>query len=580
MAAGKFSAKMDEISELQKKRAVNIIWSAAKDHSFTPDFKAYDREGLADLYWNCVIGAVRWHYEYPKIEKIFAAFQQYDDGDTYEGLLWLGLENAVYSRELADRPALERLRIKYAEDFVRTYSGKLLDDYRLYDYLALAHYMRVLGMQPKLSKYDVKLLDELEFSPEMGTDEIVQRAGEMFERWFQISTEERKQEAKKQRQFLFAKRRKGRAKGRYRKFGIGFADHPSNVYGGAETESHRENEEIRTKMSASELREFMTTKYGLPLFKENQLSEIEKQLCTGNHADCHLHFTKGEPVKGKIQSGFEALQKEKEAVQIEKNRHTYQANIAQNRTNITKLAGKIQNSVLLHLQPAPVKSNSGTINGGTVWRAVTLGDDKVFIKNEQGDMGDLSVDILLDASTSQRNRQEAVSGQGYTIAAALTRCGIPCRVMSFCSMTGYTILRIFRDYNEPRQNERIFEYVSNGCNRDGLAIKVAHHLMNQSSYEHKILIVLSDVKPNDVIRIRSGDNEPVPYERLPGITDTALEVRRARADGISVICVFTGEDEDLPSAKLVYGRDFARIQSLDKLADTVGNLIQNQIRNI
>ena len=104
--------------------------------------------------------------------------------------------------------------------------------------------------------------------------------------------------------------------------------------------------------------------------------------------------------------------------------------------------------------------------------------------------------------------------------------------------------------------------------------------MNQSSYEHKILIVLSDVKPNDVIRIRSGDNEPVPYERLPGITDTALEVRRARADGISVICVFTGEDEDLPSAKLVYGRDFARIQSLDKLADTVGNLIQNQIRNI
>ena len=45
-----------------------------------------------------------------------------------------------------------------------------------------------------------------------------------------------------------------------------------------------------------------------------------------------------------------------------------------------------------------------------------------------------------------------------------------------------------------------------------------------------------------------------------------------------MICVFTGVDEDLGSAKLVYGRDFARIQSLDKLADTVGTLIQNQIR--
>ena len=62
------------------------------------------------------------------------------------------------------------------------------------------------------------------------------------------------------------------------------------------------------------------------------------------------------------------------------------------------------------------------------------------------------------------------------------------------------------------------------------------------------------------------------------MTDTALEVRRARADGIAVVCVFTGNDEDLPGAKLVYGRDFARIQSLEKLADTVGMLIQNQIK--
>ena len=196
-------------------------------------------------------------------------------------------------------------------------------------------------------------------------------------------------------------------------------------------------------------------------------------------------------------------------------------------------------------------------------------------------MGDLSVDILLDASTSQLSRQEIVSSQGYMIAQSLTRCGIPCRVMSFCSMTGYTILRVFRDYNRPQDNSKIFEYVSNGCNRDGLAIAAAHKLMNQSPYEHKMLIVLSDVKPNDVIKVRqSAAAELLPYERQAGITNTAFEVRKTRADGISVVCVFTGEDEDLPSAKLVYGRDFARIQSLDKLADTVGMLIQNQIKNI
>ncbi len=567
-----------EVSELQAKRAVNIIWNAARDYSFSPDFKAYDAEGAADLYWNCIVGAVRRHYDYPKIEKLFSAFQQYEDSDTYEGLLWLGLENCVVQREAADRPALLDLRMKYARQFVESFSGKQWDDYHLYDCLALAHFLRILGQNPKLGKYDVKLLDELEFTPDMSTDDIVVRTGELFSRWFQISTEERKRE-KKQRAFSLRKNSRG-AKKRYRKFEIGFADHPSNVYGGVDTSGAKQQEEIRTKMSASELREFMTTKYGRPLFPAQQTMELERLLCSGNHSDCHLHFTKGEPVKGKIQNGFEALQKAKEAAQIQKNRQFFQSNLAKNRVSISKLASKIQNSVLLHLQPAPVKSNSGTVNGSLVWRAVTLDDERVFTRNEQSDMGDLCVDILLDASTSQRDRQETVSGQGYMIAEALTRCSIPCRVMSFCSMTGYTILHVFRDYMESGQNSRIFEYVSNGCNRDGLAIRAAHFLMNQSNYEHKILIILSDVKPNDIKKIRaSGDDEFIPYEHQAGVTDTAYEVRRTRADGISVICVFTGEDEDLPAAKLVYGRDFARIQSIDMLADTVGSLIQNQIRN-
>ena len=570
---------MNEVSELQRKRAVNIIWNSAKNYSFSPDFKAYDKDGNADLYWNCIIGAVRKHYEYPKIEEVFKGLTQYEDGDIYESLFWLGLENSIFQKEAESRPVLKNLRLEYAKAFVAEYNLPI-DDYKLYDCLALAHYKRVLGEEPKLNKYDKKLLDELEFSPDMSTDEIVERAKEMFKRWFQITAEEKKQE--KRKNFLAFRRRKQTGKTqRYRKFGIGFADHPAHMYGGAAADSLRQDEEIRTKMSAEELREFMSVKYGLPMYNKGQISEIERSLCNGNHADCHLHFTEGEPVKGKIENAFEALQKTKEAQQRANNRKVYKDNLAQNRTAVAKLAGKIQNSVLLHLQPSPIKANSGSLNGSSVWRAVHLNDDKVFIKDEQNDMGNLSVDILLDASTSQKTRQETVSGQGYTIAEALTRCGIPCRVMSFCSMTGYTIMRIFRDYNEPRKNDNIFDYVSNGCNRDGLAIRAAHYLMNKSPYDHKILIILSDVKPNDIKKIRgNGDEEFIPYEKAAGITDTAYEVRRARADGISVICVFTGEDEDVPSAKLVYGRDFARIQSLDKLADTVGMLIQNQIRNL
>lgn len=569
---------MNEVSDLQKRRAENIIWNAAKSHSFTPDFKAYDADARADLYWNTIIGAVRRHYDYPKIEEIFRSFQTEEDSDVYEGLLWLGLENAVFEKEREERPVLDSLR----RDYAARYLAQLFTTHDLpfYDALALAHYKRALGRDPELDPYTEKLLDELEFSREMSTDEIVVRAKDLFARWFQLRLKEKEAE-KKKRRIPFGIRKGKTVKGRYRKFGLGFADHPSNLYGGQRVGRQDGEEQRLTGMSAAELRAFMETKYGKSAFSERETAELERSVCTGNHAACHVLVTRGEKGNARIQNGFEALHREKEAKQIVENRRFYTDHIAERRTSIDRLTGKIQNSVLLHLQPSPVRSNSGALEGGRAWRAIHLNDERVFMREEQNDTGDLSVDILLDASTSQKYRQEIVSNQGYIIAESLNRCNIPCRVMSFCSMTGYTILRVFRNYTERNANGSIFEYVSNGCNRDGLGIRVAHHLMQKEQYDHKILIVLSDAKPNDVVRMKQKESgEYINYEERQGVRDTAFEVRSARADGISVICVFTGDDEDVPSAKQIYGRDFARIQSLDKLADTVGMLLQNQIKNM
>lgn len=569
---------MIEVNDLQRRRAENIIWNAARSHDFTPDFKAYDADARADLYWNTIIGAVRRHYDYPKIEELFRGFQAEEDSDVYEGLLWLGLENAVFEKEREERPVLESLRRDYAEHYLAQLFTT--HDLPFYDTMALAHYRRALGLENKLDPYTENLLDELEFSRDMSTEEIVERARDLFERWFQIRLKEKEAERKKRR-IPFGLRKGKTVKGRYRKFGLGFADHPSNIYGGQRVGPQGNEEQRLTSMSAQELRAFMEAKYGKSAFNSRETAELERSVCTGNHAACHVLITRGEKGSAKIQNGFEALKREREAKQIEANRLFYTKHLAQRRTSIERLSGKIQNSVLLHLQPSPVRANSGALEGGRAWRALHLNDERVFIREEQNDVGDLSVDILLDASTSQKNRQEIVSNQGFVIAESLDRCNIPCRVMSFCSMTGYTILRIFRDYRERSANDRIFEYVSNGCNRDGLGIRMAHHLMQKQSCDHKILIVLSDAKPNDVVRMRPKESDEfVNYEMQQGIRDTAFEVRSARADGIAVICVFTGDDEDVPSAKLIYGRDFARIQSLDKLADTVGMLLQNQIKNM
>jgi hypothetical protein len=186
---------MTEVTDTQKKRAVNIIWGAARDYSFTPDFKAYDADGNAELYWNCIIGAVRRQYEYSKLETVFRSFKDLEDSDLYESLLWLGLENCVFAKESPERPALAYLRRAYAEKVVAAYSPETSGD--LGEAMAWAHFSRVLGREPKLDKYSIKLLDELEFTPDMTTDEIVTRTGDLFSRWFQISTAERKKQKKR-----------------------------------------------------------------------------------------------------------------------------------------------------------------------------------------------------------------------------------------------------------------------------------------------------------------------------------------------------------------------------------------------
>ncbi len=569
-----------EISDFEKKRACNLIWNAAADYGFTPDFKFYSAEGTADVYWNSILGLAHKHYDYEPLKKLFRSLENEEEAGEYEALLWLGLENALVEKERESRPALPALQRTYAVRYLAKYGRDKTEDDRFFDFLATAHYRRILGLSQQISRYDLALLDELEFSPQLNTEELVAEAKRLLEKWFAIRAKERTGEHREWNLPFFRRteaRRRGKEK--LRRFGVGLAEHPHPDTGGSEMPE--DLMERRTTLTEEELREFMAEKYGKPILREDQISDLEKRLCTGNHKNCHLHLTKGEEAKAHIRNGFEALQKEREAAQIEHNKAVFRAHEAQNRIAISRLTEKIQNSVLLYLQPYTVRGNAGELEAGRVWRALELNDEDVFQRVENSNAGDVSVDILLDASTSQKGRLESISGQAYCIAEALTRCRIPCRVMSFCSMTGYTVVRIFRDYGESGKNGKIFEYVSNGCNRDGLAVRTVHRLMNDSACEHRLLIILSDVKPQDVVRIWNEEDESfISYEQDTGIRDTAFEVRRTRADGIAVICVFTGEDEDLPSAKTVYGRDFARIRSVDQLADTVGLLIQNQIKNI
>ena len=109
---------MQEVSDLQKKRAYNLIWNAAADYSFAPDFKFYTEDGTADIYWNSILGLARKHYDYEQLKKLFRSLETEEEAGEYESLLWLGLENALVAKERKARPALPELQRQYAQRYL------------------------------------------------------------------------------------------------------------------------------------------------------------------------------------------------------------------------------------------------------------------------------------------------------------------------------------------------------------------------------------------------------------------------------------------------------------------------------
>ncbi len=571
-----------DILESEKRRARNLIWNAAADYTFEPDFKAYDQDGRADLYWNSIIGAVRKNYGAETIDALFTALHGARQEQLFEQLLWLGLENAVYQREAPLRPALPSLRRSYARRVIALDAGA--DPADLLTALESAHFHRALGdPMPPLLPRDRDILDALEFPGDLDGPALAARALEFLHTYFHFVPGEEAAKAPPKRRFpLFGLR--GRAEAdlpSVRAFGHGFGEHTVAGMGGGENAEPVQRRLTDRNLAQTEeaLRRYMRDFFGAPLFDEREMAGLERELCVAEHKGCHLYYATGDDSGDHPLKGYVAAQRKAVLKQMERNRAAYDADIGRHRASIVRLTARIRNAMLAYLQPTVVRSASGTLDTGRVWRGVYLSDDKVFTKIQRSDPGELSVDILLDASSSQLDRQAVVAAQGYMIAESLTRCNIPVRVSSFCSLSGYTVITRYRDYDEKDRNERIFHYFTTGCNRDGLAIRALAKGLEDAPGEHKLVILLSDVKPNDVIQL-GQDGRYVDYAGDNGIQNTAMEIRALTYKGINVVCVFTGKDEDVPAAHTVYGRNFARIHSLDQFADTVGTLIQNQIRSL
>lgn len=319
---------------------------------------------------------------------------------------------------------------------------------------------------------------------------------------------------------------------------------------------------------------YVELNYGRTYLSEAEEKKINYLMCRGVHSDCSLYFTEGvlkNPVKRNYQYEYAKRLRNKN-IWLYHDKHRIV------KRNISVLTDTLRKSLVLRSETQTVLSDRGQIVPSRLWRVGRSQDAKLFERELKADASDFVVDVLIDASGSQMSRQGEVALQAYIISEALSNVEIPHRVMSFCTFWDYTILHRFREYDDPRSaNENIFNYVTSSNNRDGLAIKTAGYGLLAREEEKKILIVLSDGKPYDVLVNRPNARNPKPYQGKEAIADTATEIRRLRNLDVSVLGVFAGEEKDLATKKKIFGKDFAYIRNIKNFSKIVGRYLTKQL---
>ena len=319
---------------------------------------------------------------------------------------------------------------------------------------------------------------------------------------------------------------------------------------------------------------YVELNYGKTYLSEAEEKRINYLMCRGVHSDCSLYFTEGilkNPAKRNYQYEYAKRLRNKN-IWLYHDKHRIV------KRNITVLTDTLRKSLVLRSETQMILSDRGQIVPSRLWRIGRSRDAKLFEQELKGEASEFVVDVLIDASGSQMSRQGEVALQAYIISEALSNVEIPHRVMSFCTFWDYTILHRFREYDDPRTaNENIFNYVTSSNNRDGLAIKTAGYGLLAREEEKKILIVLSDGKPYDVLVNRPNARNPKPYQGKEAISDTATEIRHLRNLEVSVLGVFAGEEKDLATEKKIFGKDFAYIRDIKNFSTIVGRYLTKQL---
>ncbi|MCC3869134.1 nitric oxide reductase activation-like protein [Terrisporobacter mayombei] len=579
-------------------RVNNLAWtvSGMYDEDIDSSEKDYSSKDVS-LYFGIIAGARRKYLDWDIIKKyIMSRIKKSYDKDILYTLIELVLNSVVEDKVINERPGVEEIRSKAYKDVLVNYSKIHKED--ILQTLRYTFILQAMNRHPAVDGLTRRIMKDIK-AIDCNDDlmNILKRLDEIYLTYFEFIINSQRENLQGNEQDI-------------KNVNVDFDTFSDFMY-----EELYMDEEIETieseinnisntmlvenlgEMGSGDLEksqnrviyvdEVMAQKiydkveyyYGKTFLSESEIRKIETKHCRDVHEGCRVHFTDG-VLRSECNNAFQLKYVTR---QKENNLYKYRDNIKLHKRSINKLKENISRILIEESAIDRIYSDGGTICANRAWRVGRSNNTKVFYKDIRNEKGKYVIDILLDASGSQSRNQFNVAIQAYIIATALTSVGIPNRVMGYLSFLDYTILKRYRDYNDNINScENIFEYFAAGNNRDGLAIKAASDSLLEREEENKILIILSDGKPNDVKigkdRSRSLRGE-ASYKGMVAVKDTALEVRKARKQGILVLGVFTGKEKDLEAEKKIYGGDFIYTKDIERFSDIVAMYLKKIIKN-
>lgn len=543
---------------------MNQVWNGAGSYGFQPVFVSNT------LYMNTIAGLAEGFFGVEALQALFDTWAGDVWQGTYDRFAWILIEGEMYRRNVEMRPALEELRVSYAEFFLESLERRSRSENMakamLCESIQRAHWREAAGespgfLLPREAKLYAQVKDSAGLSPEALGDRIL----ELLNTGFGFTTVKRKRKRLEMPEFLtrlFPQRKSDDLQPQ--RF-------ENAVISEMETQGRRKGGWSRSRVGGADSLQYVQGCFGRCRFSPNRLEEIRRVLCTGAHAGCDLWFTDGHP--SDIHRGDSRRVAADAAQQQKKNRRHYQDNAAMYDGMIRRIQREITNSLLSEMLPNAEPARCGSLDSTRVWRAPVLGDNKVFLRPEEMLTPAMSVLLILDASASRMYHQEVIAAQAYILSEALRRCCVPVQVESFCSIRGVTVFNRLVPFTADN-SRNVFHYFAAGWNRDGLALRMAGFEMQPVRSERKIVILLTDANPNDSAPLSRPGKLPAPYEERLGTQDAAAEVSRLRRQGCRVGAVFFGSGANYPNAGKIYGNHLVRIRQMEDFASAAAELIR------